>query len=78
MNLNSATDESNVIVTIGNSMCNVTSLNSKQLTCKPPSFQPMDINKDGSLSKSGAPMVRVCGLFYLNVVNWTRIMANFF
>ena len=38
--LNSASDQNDVRVTIGNDYCNVTSLTSTQLLCLPPTFQP--------------------------------------
>ena len=38
--LNTASDQNDVRVTIGNDYCNVTSLTSTQLLCLPPTFQP--------------------------------------
>lgn len=43
-NLNLACDESDVVVTIGNELCNVTSLAQVQLVCTPPIQQPLPLN----------------------------------
>lgn len=40
-NIDRACQESDVIVQIGNSYCNVTSLSKQQLTCRPPETQPL-------------------------------------
>lgn len=46
-NLNLACDESDVIVTVGESKCNVTSLALTQLVCIPPSQQPDNTDENG-------------------------------
>ncbi|CAG7720399.1 unnamed protein product [Allacma fusca] len=58
-NLNTGSDESDLIVLIGNSVCNVTSLSKNQLTCKPPPHQPPDVGEDGRLDSSRPPTVMV-------------------
>ena len=45
--LNSASDDSDVIVTIGSQICNITSLAATQLVCIPPDKQPKSINEFG-------------------------------
>ncbi len=47
--LNSASDQNDVRVTIGNEYCNVTSLTSTQLLCFPPTQEPMPGNEDHDL-----------------------------
>lgn len=46
-NLNSASDEADVMVTIGTKPCNVTSLAMTQLVCSPPEQQPADTDEHG-------------------------------
>lgn len=46
-NLNMASDESDVIVTIGPKSCNVTSLAMPQLVCTPPEQQPSETDENG-------------------------------
>lgn len=45
-NLNAASDETDVVVTIGNKPCNVTSLAMTQLVCSPPEMQPEDTDEN--------------------------------
>ncbi|XP_050527512.1 plexin-B [Daktulosphaira vitifoliae] len=58
-NLNLACDESDVNVTIGIEVCNVTSLANTQLVCIPPQFQPQSTDDIGVSTKSGLPLVVV-------------------
>ncbi|KAE9543414.1 hypothetical protein AGLY_002214 [Aphis glycines] len=58
-NLNLACDESDVNVTIGMEVCNVTSLANTQLVCIPPQYQPQSIDDFGSPTKTGLPLVVV-------------------
>lgn len=46
-NLNMASDETDVVVTIGTRPCNVTSLAMIQLVCTPPEQQPSDTDENG-------------------------------
>ncbi|XP_061706998.1 plexin-B [Cydia pomonella] len=46
-NLIRASDESDVVVTIGTQPCNVTSLTMQQLLCTPPEIQPMNTDENG-------------------------------
>lgn len=46
-NLNAASDEADVVVTIGTKPCNVTSLAMTQLVCSPPEMQPADTDENG-------------------------------
>lgn len=46
-NLNMASDEADVVVTIGTKPCNVTSLAMSQLVCSPPEQQPADTDEKG-------------------------------
>lgn len=48
MNLDRACQESDVIVKIGDSFCNVTSLSRSQLTCRPPPTQPPTLDSSGN------------------------------
>ncbi|OAD59453.1 Plexin-A4 [Eufriesea mexicana] len=57
--LDRACQESDVIVQIGNSFCNVTSLSRQQLTCRPPLTQPPAIDSDGFPNKQELPEVIV-------------------
>ncbi|XP_070559799.1 plexin-B-like [Ptychodera flava] len=58
-NLNLASTESEVIVTIGQEECRVVSLSSVQLNCIPPDDEPMGVNKSGSPTENGLPIVIV-------------------
>lgn len=58
-NLNMASDEADVLVTIGPRACNVTSLAMTQLVCSPPEYQPADTDENGIKTESGLPMVVV-------------------
>ncbi|XP_014213127.1 plexin-A4 [Copidosoma floridanum] len=46
--LDRACQESDVVVKIGDSYCNVTSLSRQQLTCRPPSTQPPALDSNGN------------------------------
>lgn len=54
-----ACDESDVNVTIGTEVCNVTSLANTQLVCIPPQFQPHSTDDYGSPTKNGLPLIVV-------------------
>lgn len=58
-NLNTASDETDVIVTIGTKPCNVTSLAMSQLVCSPPEQQPSDTDENGIKTDTGLPLVVV-------------------
>ncbi|KAG7207100.1 hypothetical protein KM043_000977 [Ampulex compressa] len=58
-NLNYASDESDVNVTVGTMPCNVTSLALTQLVCTPPDQQPADTDELGIKTESGLPLVVV-------------------
>lgn len=58
-NLNYASDESDVNVTIGTRQCNVTSLAQSQLVCSPPDTQPSGTDESGARTDSGLPLVVV-------------------
>lgn len=58
-NLNLASDETDVNVTIGTKHCNVTSLALTQLVCNPPESQPSPTDETGRPSDSGLPLVVV-------------------
>ncbi|XP_014244949.1 plexin-B isoform X2 [Cimex lectularius] len=58
-NLNYASDESDVNVTIGSVGCNVTSLAMSQLVCTPPQFQPSPTDEKGVSTNRGIPVVVV-------------------
>jgi hypothetical protein len=58
-NLNLACDESDVMVTVGRSKCNVTSLALNQLVCIPPEQQPDSTDEYGSETEAGLPLVVV-------------------
>ncbi|XP_050438453.1 plexin-B [Adelges cooleyi] len=58
-NLNLACDESDVNVTIGVEVCNVTSLANTQLVCIPPQSQPQSTDDFGLPTKTGLPLVVV-------------------
>jgi len=54
-----AYDESDVNVTIGTEVCNVTSLANTQLVCIPPKFQPHPTDDYGSPTKNGLCLIVV-------------------
>ncbi|XP_046407058.1 plexin-B isoform X3 [Ischnura elegans] len=58
-NLNLASDESDVNVTIGQKPCNVTSLAMTQLVCTPPDAQPSGTDENGVMTDSNLPLVVV-------------------
>ncbi|XP_059469642.1 plexin-B isoform X3 [Neocloeon triangulifer] len=58
-NLNLASDESDVNVTIGTRPCNVTSLAMTQLVCTPPDVQPYGTDELGIRTDSNLPLVVV-------------------
>ncbi|XP_058804816.1 LOW QUALITY PROTEIN: plexin-B [Phymastichus coffea] len=57
--LNYASDESDVNVTVGTELCNVTSLALTQLVCTPPEYQPLGSDELGSRTERGLPLVVV-------------------
>ncbi|XP_017776948.1 PREDICTED: plexin-B [Nicrophorus vespilloides] len=58
-NLNVASDETDVVVTIGSRACNVTSLAMSQLVCSPPEHQPPDTDENGIKTDINLPLVVV-------------------
>ncbi|VVC42163.1 Sema domain,IPT domain,Immunoglobulin E-set,Immunoglobulin-like fold,Plexin repeat,WD40/YVTN [Cinara cedri] len=58
-NLNLACDESDVYVTVGLEICNVTSLANSQLVCIPPEYQPKSTDDIGAPTRKGLPLVVV-------------------
>ncbi|KAH0546188.1 plexin-B [Cotesia glomerata] len=58
-NLNYASDETDVNVTVGTAVCNVTSLAHTQLVCTPPDQQPAATDEMGIKTKRGLPLVVV-------------------
>ncbi|XP_053684363.1 plexin-B isoform X2 [Sabethes cyaneus] len=58
-NLNIASDESDVNVTIGIMQCNVTSLALTQLVCTPPEQQPLPTDENGERIEVNLPLVVV-------------------
>ncbi|XP_076307717.1 plexin-A2-like isoform X1 [Tachypleus tridentatus] len=58
-NLDRASQDTDVIVRIGSSFCNVTSLSRSQLTCRPPTSQPPDRNAEGNPNPDSIPQVIV-------------------
>ncbi|KAF2885610.1 hypothetical protein ILUMI_20552 [Ignelater luminosus] len=58
-NLNAASDETDVVVTIGPKPCNVTSLAMIQLVCSPPEQQPPDTDENGIKTDTNLPLVVV-------------------
>ena len=58
-NLNLASDETDVNVTIGTRPCNVTSLAATQLVCTPPEVQPPGTDEIGIKTESRLPLVVV-------------------
>ncbi|XP_054724986.1 plexin A3-like isoform X2 [Uloborus diversus] len=59
MNLDRASQETDVIVRIGASYCNVTSLSRSQLTCRPPTTQPSARDANGKPDPNKIPQVVV-------------------
>ena len=57
--MDAGSTESDVIVWIGTSTCNVTSLSRLQLTCRPPIKQPPAIDAKGQVSHNEIPTVTV-------------------
>lgn len=57
--LNSASDESDIRVTIGTSSCNMTSLASTQIVCSPPDNQPSPTDERGVTTAELLPQVVV-------------------
>lgn len=58
-NLNQASDEADVVVTIGTKPCNVTSLAMSQLVCSPPEQQPLAADENGIKTDTNLPLVVV-------------------
>ncbi|XP_022914955.1 plexin-B isoform X2 [Onthophagus taurus] len=58
-NLNVASDETDVYVTIGTKPCNVTSLAMTQLVCSPPEQQPDSTDENGDKTENNLPLVVV-------------------
>lgn len=58
-NLRLASTESEVNVTIGTRLCNITSLAMNQLVCLPPEVQPSGTDEVGRWTDNGLPMVVV-------------------
>ncbi|XP_066158609.1 plexin-B [Euwallacea fornicatus] len=58
-NLNAASDEADVVVTIGIKACNVTSLAMTQLVCSPPEVQPADTDENNIKTDANLPLVVV-------------------
>lgn len=58
-NLNMASDETDVNVTIGQKQCNVTSLAMTQLVCTPPEHQPQSTDESGIEQSIDLPLVVV-------------------
>ncbi|GFY60911.1 hypothetical protein TNIN_181314 [Trichonephila inaurata madagascariensis] len=59
MNLDRASQETDVVVRIGTSYCNVTSLSRSQLTCRPPTTQPPARDANGKPDVNKIPEVVV-------------------
>ncbi|KAJ8682893.1 hypothetical protein QAD02_018685 [Eretmocerus hayati] len=57
--LNYASDESDVNVTVGTEICNVTSLAQTQLVCSPPDQQPAGTDELGRMTENNLPLVVV-------------------
>lgn len=57
--INDAADESDVRVTIGTGICNVTSLAAMQLVCTPPEIQPDATDERGAYTAEQLPLVVV-------------------
>lgn len=66
-----ACDESDVNVTIGTEVCNVTSLASTQLVCIPPKYQPQSTDDYGLPTKTGLPLVVVSFEYNLTNLSFT-------
>lgn len=58
-NLNTASEEADVIVTVGTRACNVSGLASVQLVCYPPEIQPSDTDENGEKTDTSLPLVVV-------------------
>lgn len=58
-NLNIASDESDVVVTIGPKFCNVTSLAMTQLVCIPPEQQPKETDENGVLVSKKLSLLQI-------------------
>nr|XP_023013437.1 plexin-B [Leptinotarsa decemlineata]XP_023013439.1 plexin-B [Leptinotarsa decemlineata]XP_023013440.1 plexin-B [Leptinotarsa decemlineata] len=58
-NLNAASEESDVVVTIGTKSCNVTGLAMIQLVCVPPDQQPSGTDENGFKTDNNLPLVVV-------------------
>lgn len=58
-NLDRASSENDVVVKIGNGICNVTSLSRTQLTCRPPPTQPAALTWQGHIDVGKLPDVTV-------------------
>lgn len=58
-NLNIASDETDVVVTIGTQQCNVTSLALTQLVCTPPETQPAPTDENNVQTSTDLPLVVV-------------------
>ena len=58
-NLNLASDENDVNVTVGARICNVTSLAMSQLLCSPPEEEPDGTDEVGQYTPMGLPLVVV-------------------
>lgn len=65
-NIDRACQESDVVVKIGNSFCNVTSLSRQQLTCRPPETQPPAVDMQHQENGEALPKVVVIVGGYLN------------
>lgn len=63
-----ACDESDVNVTIGIDVCNVTSLANTQLVCIPPQIQPNPTDDYGFPTKNGLPLIVVSLIF--KIFHW--------
>lgn len=63
-----ASQESDVIVRIGSSYCNVTSLSRSQLTCRPPTSQPHARDVAGFPVPGQLPEVVVCVMFFFFLI----------
>ncbi|XP_045482942.1 plexin-B isoform X2 [Harmonia axyridis] len=58
-NLNSASEEADVVVTVGDKPCNISGLASVQLVCYPPEQQPSDTDEHGVKTETNLPLVVV-------------------
>ncbi|XP_066584060.1 plexin-A4 [Prorops nasuta] len=75
--LERASQETDVVVQIGNAFCNVTSLSRQQLTCRPPVTQPPAIDSEGLPNKQELPevVVIVGGKLKFNIGKLSYAMA---